>query len=106
MLNKKAHTVAHVAANAHVLKVLYEFGFNLFVNDAKQRNALFFASFFGRVDCIVFLLEIAFTIANSGSASSSVKTGSSSPSKVAVGSGIRAAMQLSPRGSPKGGEWV
>ena len=56
VLNKKQFTTAHVAINSNVLKTLYENGSNLWLVDSKNRTPLFIASFFGRVDCIGFLL--------------------------------------------------
>eukprot|EP01038_Epipyxis_sp_PR26KG_P012569 gene12569-16857_t len=61
VLNSKQYTPAHVAKNASVLQVLYENGANLWITDAKNRMPLFMASFFNRVDCISFLIDIALT---------------------------------------------
>eukprot|EP00598_Pedospumella_elongata_P014145 CAMPEP_0184992258 /NCGR_PEP_ID=MMETSP1098-20130426/40493_1 /TAXON_ID=89044 /ORGANISM="Spumella elongata, Strain CCAP 955/1" /LENGTH=1255 /DNA_ID=CAMNT_0027517835 /DNA_START=84 /DNA_END=3851 /DNA_ORIENTATION=- len=58
-LNKKNYTAAHVASNAAVLKVLYENGANVWMTDPKGRMPIFMASFFGRADCVAFLLDIA-----------------------------------------------
>jgi ankyrin repeat protein len=69
-VNKKQHTAAHVASSAAVLKALYENGANLWMADPKGRMPLFTASFFGRADCIAFLLDVA---SNNSSNSSSGK---------------------------------
>lgn len=66
-LNKKQHTAAHVASRASVLKVLFENGANLWTLDPKGRAPLFVATFFGRVECVSFLINI---VANKGGASS------------------------------------
>jgi ankyrin repeat protein len=58
-VNKKQHTAAHIASNAGVMKVLYENGASLWTADPKGRMPLFTASFFGRADCIAFLLDVA-----------------------------------------------
>jgi ankyrin repeat protein len=58
-VNKKGHTAAHIAANASVLKSLYENGANLWVPDSKSRYPLFFATFHNRVDCVAYLMELA-----------------------------------------------
>jgi ankyrin repeat protein len=58
--NSRKYTAAHLAANANVLQVLYENGANLWIKDeAKGRMPLFIASFFGRADCVSFLLDLA-----------------------------------------------
>jgi ankyrin repeat protein len=64
-VNKKQHTAAHVASNASVLKALYENGANLWITDAKGRSSLFTASFFGRAECVAFLLDVATTSSSS-----------------------------------------
>eukprot|EP00981_Chlorochromonas_danica_P000858 scaffold208_cov149-Ochromonas_danica.AAC.4 len=74
VLNKKQHTVCHVAANARVLQVLYEQGANLWVKDSKDRVPLFFASFFGRTDCIEMLVNLARTTNPSVSSSRPVSS--------------------------------
>lgn len=74
VLNKKQHTVCHVAANARVLQVLYEQGANLWVKDSKDRMPLFFASFFGRTDCIEMLVNLARTTNPSVSSSRPVSS--------------------------------
>lgn len=71
VLNKKQHTACHVAANARVLQVLYEQGANLWVKDSKERVPLFFASFFGRTDCVEMLLNLALSTNSRGSPSRS-----------------------------------
>jgi ankyrin repeat protein len=59
VVNKKQHTAAHVASTAGVLKALFESGASLWIADPKGRMPLFTASFFGRADCIAFLLDVA-----------------------------------------------
>jgi ankyrin repeat protein len=59
VVNKKQHTAAHVASTAGVLKALFESGASLWIPDPKGRMPLFTASFFGRADCIAFLLDVA-----------------------------------------------
>jgi len=60
VLNAKQHTAAHVAKTAAVLKALFESGADLWLrNNDKLRPPLFVAAFFGRVDCVAFLLELA-----------------------------------------------
>lgn len=72
-VNKKQHTAAHVASSPAVLKVLYENGANLWTADPKGRMPLFMASFFGKADCIAFLVDIACSGAsNSGTSGGSV----------------------------------
>ena len=109
-LNKKQHTAAHVALNSAVLKVLYENGMNIFICDPKNRNPLFFASFYGRVDCIVFLIEIAYTnmiknkhvtVDGGVSYSPRLELQNSKVPVIAVGSGVKAVLSLSPRVTPK-----
>jgi ankyrin repeat protein len=59
-VNNRKYTAAHLAANAHVLQILYENGANLWLPDEnKGRMPLFIASFFGRADCVSFLLDLA-----------------------------------------------
>jgi len=57
--NKKQFTAAHVASNVEVLKALYENGANIWVTESKERTPLFMASFFGRIDTVFFLLDLA-----------------------------------------------
>jgi ankyrin repeat protein len=57
-VNMKGYTAAHVASTQAVLQTLYENGADLWVKDAKLRFPLFMASFHGRVDCLLFLLEL------------------------------------------------
>lgn len=58
LVNKKGYTAAHVANNCDVLKKLYEYGVDLWVADAKQRYPLFMSCFFGKADCVSFLIEL------------------------------------------------
>ena len=67
IVNKKGHTAAHVAGSSAVLKVLYENGANLWMEDSKGRVPLFIASFFGRADCIAFLLDAGLPVSSSRS---------------------------------------
>lgn len=71
LVNKRQYTPAHVAANASVLKALYENGANLWILDSKQHMPLFLASFHGRTDCVGFLLDIG---TKSTSSSSTLKS--------------------------------
>jgi ankyrin repeat protein len=72
VVNKKQHTAAHVASTAGVLKALFESGASLWIPDPKGRMPLFTASFFGRADCIAFLLDVA---SNSFTSVAAVSTG-------------------------------
>src|SRR5690554_5853345 len=58
VVNNKGHGPAAVAQNAEVLAVLYANGANLTLCDTKCRSCLFYFAFFGRVDCIAFLLNM------------------------------------------------
>lgn len=58
LTNNKSYTAAHVASNREVLQTLYENGADLWIPDNKNRYPLFIASYFGRVDCVLFLLEL------------------------------------------------
>ena len=69
--NKKGYTAGHIAANSKVLKVLYENGANLWITEKKGRMPLFISSFFGRLDCVSFLLDI---VSSSGKSSDYVDT--------------------------------
>jgi hypothetical protein len=57
--NGKTHLAVHVAASAAVMQALYENGADLWSLDAKGRSPLFTSSYFGRVDCVAFLINIA-----------------------------------------------
>jgi ankyrin repeat protein len=57
--NKKQFTAAHVASNVDVLRALYENGANVWITESKDRTPLFMASFFGRIDNVFFLLDLA-----------------------------------------------
>ena len=57
--NVKGYTAAHIASNQKVLQTLYENGADLWVRDSKGRFPLFMASFHGRFDCVLFLLDLA-----------------------------------------------
>eukprot|EP01031_Cornospumella_fuschlensis_P031176 gene31176-37680_t len=59
LLNKKNYSALHVASNSKVLQVFYEYGCNVWLEDAKLRNPLFFSAFFGRVDCVEMLINLA-----------------------------------------------
>lgn len=65
ILNNKQQTPAHVASNILVLNTLYSFGSDLWISDAKQRYPIFMQSFYGRADCVAFLMDIIITKANS-----------------------------------------
>lgn len=58
ILNHKGYTACHVASSQAVLQTLYENGADLWVKDSKLRYPIFMASFHGRVDCLLFLLEL------------------------------------------------
>lgn len=84
-VNKKQHTAAHVASNPAVLKALYENGANLWIADPKGRMPLFTASFFGKADCIAFLLDIASnSSSNVGSKKGGTKDKSDGPTVVST----------------------
>lgn len=61
VVNKKGFTAAHVASSADALKALYENGADLWIPDPKNRYPLFILSFFGRMDCVAFVVEMSVT---------------------------------------------
>jgi ankyrin repeat protein len=75
--NKRQYSIAHCASNSMVLRVLYEFGMNLFITDAKDHMPLFIMSFYNRLDCVVYLLDMA-TSSTSAMKNSSVSQKKSS----------------------------
>lgn len=82
LLNKKNYSALHVASNAKVLQVFYEYGCNLWLEDVKQRNPLFFAAFFGRADCVEMLINLA--LSSTKDSSSHEEKGLSSGSGIPV----------------------
>lgn len=87
--NKRQYTAAHCAAHKDILRVLYEYGMNLFVADAKEHMPLFLMAFYNRLDCLAYLLDVASSPATalprstSSKATFSFDASSSTPSSVA-----------------------
>eukprot|EP01040_Poterioochromonas_malhamensis_P008962 gene8962-9702_t len=95
IINNKKYTAAHLANNANVLRILYENGANLWIMDEnKGRMPLFIASFFGRIDCVAFLLELAGN-PSTGSSTKMIKSLTSPIDSVGKKNGISNALSSS-----------
>jgi uncharacterized protein len=57
--NKKNYSIVHIAKSASILKKLYEYGIDVWIQDTKLRYPLFINSFQGKVDCVSLLIDIA-----------------------------------------------
>lgn len=58
LCNNKELTPAHLVTNVDCLQILYKYGANFWLQDAKGRVPLFYYSFRGCTECVSFLLSI------------------------------------------------